>query len=124
MDHKKLGLSVPRVNLVVRHLRLENTTPQKIRSAIADIEQIYGLDALSFDQATQVMSLAYDASQIMIEGIEELLVQHGLETSHGWWTRFKEDYYRLIERSSKDDAQAPANCCCKTSNIAKSKNNG
>jgi hypothetical protein len=121
MNTEKHRPGVSEVNLVVRHLKLENATPQKVLSASEEIEQIYGLDAISFDQKTQVINLAYDASQIMIDGIEYVLKQHGMEISHDWWTRFKEGYYRFVDQNVKDNAKAVSHCCNKPPIGAKSK---
>lgn len=114
MIKKKHRQGVSEVNLVVRHLRLENATVENIQSASEEINQIYGLDAMSFDHTSQVITLAYDASQILLDGIEDVLRKHGVEVGHDWWTHFKEGYYRFVDKNVKDNAHAVPHCCNKT----------
>ena len=121
MNEREHRPGVSEVNLVVRHLKLENATVENIRSASEEINQIYGLDAMSFDQTTQVINLAYDASQIMIVGIEDVLEKHGIKIAHDWWTHFKEGYYRFVDQNVKDNSHALPHCCNKAPTGAKRK---
>lgn len=97
-------LGVSEVNLVVRHLKLEPLKQTKLQEAIAEIDKIYGLDAISFDEKSHVLNLAYDASRICLDGIEEVLKQHDVEVGHDWWTHFKEGYYKFVDQNVKDNA--------------------
>ena len=111
MIEKEHRLGVSEVNLVVRHLKLENTMPENIKAAIDEIDQLYGLDTVSFDEKAQVINLAYDASRVCIDGIECILEKHKLEVSHDWWTNFKEGYYRFVDQNVKDNAKhEPLSC--------------
>jgi len=104
MNNKMHRLSVSEVNLVVRHLKLEEVDPQNIQAAINEIDQIYGLDGVSFEEKSMVITLAYDATKTSIETIEEILANHNIEISHGWWTHFKESYYKFIDENVKENA--------------------
>ncbi|WP_223668797.1 cation transporter [Kangiella shandongensis] len=95
---------VSAVNLVVRHLKLESSHLANIEDAIAEISQLFGLDDVSFDTDSLVLNLAYDASRISIDGIEEILERRAIKVSHDWWTRFKEGYYRFVDQNVKDNA--------------------
>jgi hypothetical protein len=107
----KHRLGVSDVNLVSRHLKLEPSNQQDLQSAIAEIDQLYGLDKVSFDASKRMLHLAYDASRLCIEGIEKILTRHSVEISHGRWNRFKEDHYRYVDQNIKDNAaKEPWSC--------------
>lgn len=105
---------VAEVNLVVRHLELELIDIAKINAALEEIDQLYGLDGVTFDEKSLVLNLAYDASRLCIDGIEEVLKNHNIEVSHDWWTHFKESYYRFVDQNVKDNAAHQPWSCHKT----------
>jgi hypothetical protein len=105
MTKKEHRLGVSELNLVVRHLKLEPTEHQQLQDAITEIDQIYGLDSISFDEKSHVLNLAYDASRICLDGIEDVLKRHDIEISNGWWSHFKEDYYKFVDQNIKDNAK-------------------
>jgi hypothetical protein len=51
-----------------------------------------------------VITLAYDATRTSIEAVEEILAKHNIEISHGWWTHFKDSYYKFTDQNIKDNA--------------------
>jgi len=103
MTNKEHRLGVAEVNLVTRHLKLEPVTEKALSTAIEEIDKVYGLDTISFDEKSQVLNVAYDASRTCIDGIEDILATHGLSVSHDWWTHFKEGYYRFVDQNIKDN---------------------
>ncbi len=105
MSQKEHRLGVAEVNLVVRHLKLEAASPEKISAIIAEIDTLYGLDSISYDAPSQVLNLAYDATRLNIDGLEKLIHQHDVQISHDWWTRFKEGYYRFVDQNVKENKQ-------------------
>lgn len=104
MAKKEHRLGVSEVNLVTRHLKLEAAASEQITKAVDEVDHVYGLDAVSFDEKSGVLNLSYDASRTSIEGVEEILEKHGLSISHDWWTHFKESYYRFVDENVKDNA--------------------
>lgn len=111
MSNKEHRLGVSEINLVTRHLKLEPSNEEGIRAAVADINQLYGLDNVSFDDKKRKLHLAYDASRLCLDCVEEILEKHAIEISHDWWTRFKEEHYRFIDQNVKDNAkQEPWSC--------------
>ena len=111
MSNKDHRLGVSEINLVTRHLKLEPSDEVAIRAAVADIDQLYGLDSVSFDEKKWRLDLAYDASRICLDCVEDILMKHAVEISHGWWTRFKEEHYRFVDQNVKDNAsQDPWSC--------------
>ena len=111
MENKKHRLGVSEVNLVARHLKLTDVDTQRIAPALGEIDEIYGMDKVSFDESTQVLNVAYDASRTCIDCIEEILSKYHVEVSHDWWTRFKEGHYRFVDQNVKDNADhVPFSC--------------
>ena len=106
-------LGVSEVYLVVRHLKLEQPDNEKLEQAVQEIDQLFGLDSVSIDAKSQVINLAYDATRISIDSVEEILDRYGLEIGHGWWTHFKERYYRVTDENIKDNANSEPWSCHK-----------
>ncbi|MDX5377556.1 MAG: cation transporter [Halomonas sp.] len=104
MSNKDHRLGVSEINLVTRHLKLEPNDEVAIRAAVADIDQLYGLDGVSFDEKKWRLDLAYDASRVCLDCVEDILMKHAVEISHDWWTRFKEEHYRFVDQNVKDNA--------------------
>jgi len=100
LDHR---CGVKEENLVVRHLKLEGVTEQNKQGIIEDIDQITGIDSVSFDDESCMLNVAYDATHCNLDGIKECLEAHGAEVSAGWWTRFKEGYYKYVDQNVKDN---------------------
>lgn len=111
MSKEEHRLGVSEVNLVVRHLKLDPKGVGDIQEAISEIDTLYGLDGVSFDEKSQVLNLAYDASRLCLEGIEDVLAKHHIDVGHDWWTHFKEGYYKFVDENVKDNAgRDPWNC--------------
>ena len=111
MKEKEHRLGVSEANLVQRHLKLGDVNSSRIVLAISEIDEIYGMDKVSFDESSQMLDVAYDASRTCIDCIEEILGKHHIEISHDWWTRFKEGHYRFVDQNVKDNAEhVPFNC--------------
>lgn len=104
MSKKEHRLGVNEINLVVRHLKLDENSLKNIDRALAEVNSIYGLDAVSFDHDTHALNVAYDASRTDIDSIESILKKHSVEVHQDWWTHFKEEYYRFVDQNVKDNA--------------------
>ena len=105
----RLGVSV--ANLVVRHIKVEQCEIVQIRATIDEINKLIGLDDISFDEKSNVLNLAYDASKVCIDGVEEILKRNGIAVSHDWWTKFKEGYYRFVDENVRDNSKhEPLSC--------------
>ncbi len=113
MKKKEHRLGVSEVNLVVRHLKLERAPPEKIQAVVEEIDKLFGMDSVSCDEKSQVLNMAYDASKLCIDGIEEILKKHDVDLNHGWWTHFKEEHYRFVDRNVKDNAKRDPWSCHK-----------
>jgi hypothetical protein len=108
---KEHRLGVSEVNLVKRHLKVQQTSEQQVCDAVAEIDQLYGIDTVSFDPESQRFLLEYDATRLCIDSLEQVLVKHGIEISHDWWSRFKEEYYRFVDQNIQDNQKhTPWSC--------------
>ncbi|MFT6491495.1 MAG: hypothetical protein ACJAWP_000376 [Porticoccus sp.] len=115
MKNKEHRLGVSEVNLVTRHLGLLRPTEAKeVNSAIAEIDQLYGLDEVTFDEKSVRLDFSYDASRLCIDCVEEILAKHGIQPKHDWWTHFKEEYYRFVDQNVKDNARHEPWSCHRT----------
>ncbi|RKQ95385.1 hypothetical protein C7446_3287 [Kushneria sinocarnis] len=111
-DHR-LGISS--VNLVTRHLRLEPNDPEKLQAAIAEVDQLRGVDSVSFNEEKKRLDFVYDASRLCIDCVEEILIKHEVEVSHDWWTRFRQEHYRFVDQNMKDNAHHESWSCHRSS---------
>ncbi|TVZ37455.1 hypothetical protein P886_1796 [Alteromonadaceae bacterium 2753L.S.0a.02] len=115
MSGKQHRLGVSENSLVVRHLKLEACGASAMAQVISEIDKIYGLEAVSFDENTRVLHIAYDAARICLECIESVLEKYDVEISHDWWTNFKEGYYRFFDQNIKDNMHSKPLGCHSTS---------
>ncbi|MCG2634840.1 MAG: cation transporter [Gammaproteobacteria bacterium] len=99
-DHRP---DVETATLVVRHLKLEATNQSVLVAAISEIDQIHGMDGISFDEKSEVLNLAYDTSRVSLDSVEAVLSKHGISVSHDWWTHLKEGYYRYVDENLNDN---------------------
>lgn len=109
MKHKEHRLGVSETNLVTRHIAL--VTPvetTRLNAAIAEIDQLYGLDEVTFDEKSAKLDFSYDASRLCIDCVEEILTNHEIQPKHDWWTHFKEGLYRFVDQNVKDNARREA----------------
>lgn len=113
MKHRKYRLGVSEANRVVRRLRIEPGSDRNVTAAIREIDGLYGIDEVSVDDVTRVIHLAYDASRLSIDDIEEIIKRHSLDVSHDWWTHFKEGHYRFVDQNIRDNAAHVPTCCNK-----------
>ncbi len=108
LDHR---VGVREANLVVRHLKLEKITEENKALILTEIDQTFGIDNVSFDDKSQTLNLAYDATHCDLEGLEEIIRKHGADISHDLWTHFKESYYKFTDKNIKDNAEYQPTCC-------------
>lgn len=106
MKHKEHRPGVSEANLVTRHLGLPRPVDTaKLDEAIAEIDQLIGLDEITFDDKSGKLNFAYDASRLCIDCVEEILTKHNIQPKQDWWTHFKEGHYRFVDQNIKDNAR-------------------
>lgn len=102
MDHRP---GVHEAYLVKRHLKLEDLDAAKAAAIAQEIDQLVGVDSVALDKDTRRLDVAYDASHLRIEQVEEIVRRHGTDLDHGWWTQFKEGWYRFTDQNVRDNIQ-------------------
>lgn len=90
------------VRLVVRHLRLDDVNDSNRAALLAAIDAAFGVDSTSFDDAGSTLSIAYDALQCNLDGLEAIIQDHGADIAHDWQTQFREGYYRFADGNIRD----------------------
>ncbi len=90
--------------LMIRHLRLEGLTEENRLGITEEICQLIGVDAVSITESENILNVAYDASTRNIDEMEAIVEKHGCAIAHGWWTHFKEGWYRFTDQNVQDNA--------------------
>jgi len=107
-DHR---VGVKEANLVTRNLRLSNVNDENRSALMEEIDQLFGIDEASFNTKEKAIYLAYDATNINLDGIEDIIKKHGADIHDDWWTHTKEDYYKFVDQNVKDNAKrTPWSC--------------
>ncbi|WP_114327423.1 cation transporter [Candidatus Colwellia aromaticivorans] len=119
-DHR---VGVKEANLVVRNLRLTNVTDANRELLMEDIDNLFGIDEASFNTSEATIYLVYDATNINLEGIEEIIKKHGADIHNDWWTHTKDEYYKFVDQNVKDNAKHVPWSCHKPPSGAGKKHN-
>lgn len=90
------------VSLVVRHLRLADVNDSNRDALLAAIDVAFGVDSTAFDTVSSTLSIAYDALQCDLDGLEAIIHEHGADIAHDWQTQFREGYYRFVDGNIRD----------------------
>lgn len=77
--------------LVKRNLKLSGVNEANAAAMEAELDGLLGVDEVSIDQEQQQLRIAYDACNLQIDGVEEVVRAHQGDIANGWWTRFKEN---------------------------------
>lgn len=108
---KEHRLGVEESSLVKRRLKVEAPNKSEMALAIKEIDAIYGMDEVSFDEVSNQLCVAYDASRICLDCVEEILEKNKVKVYQGWWNHFKEECYRFVDQNIKDNAKhEPFSC--------------
>lgn len=111
MSRREHRLGVSEATLVTRKLTLKPCESMRIEAAIAQVDNLFGMDEASYDDECRQLGLAYDAQRLCIDDVEKVLEWHGVGISSGRWNRIKEEYYRFVDKNVKDNAeQEPWSC--------------
>ena len=111
MANKDHRLGVDEVNLVKRRLRVIEPNEEAMAQAVEEIDAIYGMDEVVYDAEAHELYVAYDASRICLNCVEEILKAERVAIDQGWWNRFKEEYYKFIDQNVKENAKhEPFSC--------------
>jgi hypothetical protein len=113
MTDVKHSVGVNEFNLVSRHLKIDHLTSENQSALLTEVEQILGVDAVSYDEKQRLFNVAYDATHTDLESIEKIITSYGADISDGWWNHLKEDYYKFVDQNIKDNAEHVPSCCHK-----------
>lgn len=114
-DHR---VGVSEANLVTRNLRLSKVNNDNRTVLMAEIEQLFGIDEAVFNTEDKSIYLAYDALNLNLDGIEDVIRKHGADIHDDWWTHTKEEYYKYVDQNVKDNAEHTPWSCHKTAPVA------
>lgn len=109
--HHKPG--VQEAFLVKRHLKLEALSAEQATTIAQAIGDLAGVDNVMLDRQSLHLDIAYDASKLNIDQVEAIIREHGGQLDHGWWTHFKEGWYRFTDQNIQDNARFEPSCCNK-----------
>ena len=110
-DH---SVGVKDINLVTRNLRLSNVNDENRNALMKEIDQLFGIDEVSYNTKEKSIYLAYDAININLDGIEEIIRKHSADIHDDWWRHTKEDYYKFVDQNVKDNSEHKPWSCHKT----------
>lgn len=113
MNAKVHRQGVSEANRVVRHLKSDKSPEPILATAVAEIDQLCGMDEFSLAEQGTLIHLAYDATRVSIDAVEMILNRHGVKVGRGWWNHFKEGHYRFVDQNVKDNAAHVPTCCNK-----------
>lgn len=111
LDHR---VGVREQNLVVRNLKLGNVTTQNCDALVDEIDRLFGIDGVSYNIKTGEIHLAYDAVNINLDGIEQVIRKHGADIHDDWWSHTKESYYKFVDQNVKENAEHKPWSCHQT----------
>ncbi|MBP0048565.1 cation transporter [Marinobacterium sp. AK62] len=109
LDHKP---GVKENNLVNRNLKVV-TGNADMASLANEIDQLYGVDSVSWEPDKSVLRFAYDATHCNLDIVEALVREKGAAFADGWWNRVKRNYYRFVDENMRDNASHEPHCCNK-----------
>lgn len=110
-DHR---VGVSEANLVIRNLRLSNVNDGNREALMEEIDELFGIDEAVYNTEEKSIYLAYDALNLNLDGIEDVIRKHGVDINDDWWTHTKEEYYKFVDQNIKDNAQHTPWSCHKT----------
>ncbi len=80
-------------------------TEENSDALVSEIDKVFGIDEVSYNIKNGEIHLAYDATHIDLDGIEEVIRKHGADLHDDWWTHTKESYYKFVDQNVKDNAK-------------------
>lgn len=90
---------------VTRRLKLVDLDPAKAESIRQAIDEIMGVDRVSLTHDSATLNVAYDAGKVRLETLEAIIHRQGAAIASGWWTRFKESWYRFSDDNVRDQKE-------------------
>jgi len=111
MTNLEHSVGVNEVNLVERRLKLAQGEQADIMLFLAEINEILGVDKVHYDEYSQQLFIAYDATHCSLVTIEKIMENYDIDWANTWWNRVKQSYYKFVDQNLKDNANHQATCC-------------
>ncbi|TCK02710.1 hypothetical protein [Marinobacterium mangrovicola] len=77
------------------------------------LEALVGMASVHW-QGEQQLELRYDASQLQLDQVIEVLVQSGAGLEHGRLAQLRLGWYRMTDRNTWDSSRHVPHCCNKS----------
>ena len=111
MMAKYLRPGIYGIFLLSRSLRFIGSESLDSELIVTRIEDMPGINTVSLDKDQLVLHLSYDASQLSINEIDEVIEKCGIRFSRDWWTRVKKNWYQFTDSNSRSNANHRSDCC-------------
>lgn len=99
--------------LMSRCLRIKDAAETNRERIVHDIDQLKGIDVVSFAAAKHELKLVYDGSMLCVDDIERVIKEHGCRFADDWWSSIKLGWYRYTDENVKSAAMHVPHCCNK-----------
>jgi hypothetical protein len=111
MMAKYLRPGINEIFLLSRSLRFVASESWDTELIVTKIDDMPGINTVSLDNDQLMLHLSYDASQLSIDEIEEVIEKCGIRISRDWWTRIKKNWYQFTDSNSRSNASHRSGCC-------------
>ncbi len=91
--------------VVKRRLKLATAPPGPGSELLAALEATPGVAEAELDGVRQRLLVAYDASTQNLDGVLEVLREHGISCATSWLSRFRVGWYRNTDANIHDNAR-------------------
>lgn len=98
---------------VKRHLILQQPAETIASTIVEQIRLQPGVAAVMFDPESRRLDIEYDASQLQIGEVREIVRDQGGEFERGWWANLRAHWYRFTDQNIRDNARHEPHCCNK-----------
>lgn len=99
--------------LVKRKLKLAGLDAAQLAELEAKLGEMPGVDRISLQADPMLLRVTYDASMTDMDSLLKLLAEAGVSPHKSWWTQYKLNWDRQIDRNIKDNAKHQPHCCSK-----------
>lgn len=97
--------------LKTRRLKLGDLPAEQRATLVADLDQLCGVNDVSFDAEKHVLTVEYDVTKACLDVVEEVVDKHHGTLTTGWWSRFKEGWYRFTDNNIRaNSTHEPLSC--------------
>ncbi len=99
--------------LMSRCLKIEGAEEVERQHIIHAIDQLKGVDLVSFVKENSKLKVVYDGSMLSVDDIEQVVRENGCRFADDWWNRYKLGWYRYTDENVRSSAKHVPHCCNK-----------